>query len=245
MVMLPPYSRRDFHRQGAIGRYSFGQALETFVSSQVGYVSVADDATLEPGTAFTFACWLYKDVATITGRAVMNKWVSSAGNRSMAIHGNLGTIRMFLSVDGNSTSVVATPSMDVATPVGTWQHWAWVYDGSGATDSDKLKIYQDGVEDTSVGYSAAVPASVNDNGQALLLGNMENLNAAGNWDGGLDEVMWYQRALSAEEIALIAGRRRVSDGLVSWWRMEGNVNDSVGSNNGTINGTGTQYIAHT
>ena len=83
-----------------------------------------------------------------------------------------------------------------------------------------------------------------------------------NMFGGIiDEVSIYNRALAANEIAGIYNAGSVGkcaptppppppstnscdpapSGLVSWWKGESNVNDSVGANNGALSSSGASY----
>src|SRR5262249_44160151 len=71
-----------------------------------------------------------------------------------------------------------------------------------------------------------------------------------NFRGGIDELSMYRRALSQGEIQGIynaggggkspgtnaGGCAPPAAGLVSWWRGESNALDSVGSNNGVLQG---------
>ena len=77
---------------------------------------------------------------------------------------------------------------------GNWHHIAGVYDGS------KLAMYQDGRDVDS----KSLAGSINSNWSRVLIG--ENRQAPNRfWNGLIDEVRIYRRALTAEEISILAG----------------------------------------
>jgi len=90
-----------------------------------------------------------------------------------------------------------TPSVDGATAVGfdEWHHVAGVFDGSN------IMIYLDGVLDGSA--ATTVPIGINT--ANMLIG--ENPEATGRyWDGLIDELKIYDRALSEGEVSYLAGK---------------------------------------
>ena len=89
------------------------------------------------------------------------------------------------------------------------------------------------------------------NSGPLRIGNHATPSIFAYFKGMIDEVSIYQRALATNEIAAIyaagsAGKcappppptncAPLPMGLVSWWRGEGNGNDSFGSNNASLSG---------
>jgi len=70
----------------------------------------------------------------------------------------------------------------------------------------------------------------------LLIGRL------GKWRGlyeeAIDDIRLYRGALAEEEVRDNLADKVAKERLVSWWRFEGNANDSVGGqNHGTIMGT--------
>src|SRR5207245_10265143 len=67
------------------------------------------------------------------------------------------------------------------------------------------------------------------------------------WNGQIDEVEVFNRALTATHVAslYIAGSQGkcpctpAPDGMISWWRAEGDAVDTKDGNDGTFNGTPT------
>jgi hypothetical protein len=116
----------------------------------------------------------------------------------------------------------------------SWHHVAATLDGSA------IKIYIDGVLNNSATYSGT-PVT---NSRGVNIGAWWGYGTPSRFFNGLiDEVEIFNRALTPEEIAAIhaagsAGKCKPCApppaGLVSWWKGEGTPNDVIGPNNGTL-----------
>ena len=123
-----------------------------------------------------------------------------------------------------------------------WHNLALVYDGSGATNTDKIKIYINGVDkSSSLTFVGTVPTALNASIGNLWLGNGQNYNSP--FLGNIDEFAIWNSSLTQENITSIynSGEPARIEGAVAHWRMgedatfntNWNVPDNVGSNNGT------------
>ena len=72
-----------------------------------------------------------------------------------------------------------------------------------------------------------------------LIGHFGGIPAATAWfEGEIDQVRLYSSALSAADVTNIYNETNIpSSNFVSWYKLDGNANDSKGSNNGTWAGT--------
>jgi len=121
--------------------------------------------------------------------------------------------------DINNTEISAS----VSNPT-EWHHYALTYDGSNQ------KLYIDGILATTTSKTGSINA------------NSTNLRIGEYFNGFIDEVHIYNRALSAGEIKALYESYdpapRVSDlqkGLIGHWILDGNAKDSTPyGNNGTI-----------
>jgi hypothetical protein len=86
----------------------------------------------------------------------------------------------------------------------TWMHVAATFDGASS------KIYINGVLDKSVTF--AIPTTINSNTSGLYIGS---LLGARRWKGMLDDILLYNRALSAAEIQQLVSPQVVSPPIVS------------------------------
>jgi hypothetical protein len=94
-----------------------------------------------------------------------------------------------------TASSVAIRNSNVAPIIGEWQHVVGVYDASLQT----LNMYVDGVLRNGT-LNGTVPASqFSDNGLPIFIGNRFGF-AQQSYDGRIDDVRFYNRALSSDEI---------------------------------------------
>jgi hypothetical protein len=81
---------------------------------------------------------------------------------------------------------------------GAWHHVAAVLENDGSPDAAEVRLYVDGVEDAvTLSKSAVVDTAA---GSDVLIGS----NGVYWFDGAIDEVRIYDRALSIVEIAALA-----------------------------------------
>jgi len=108
-----------------------------------------------------------------------------------------------------------------------WHHIAGVFDNNIAT------IYINGEAQTTTNIGSGYTTSNDD----VIIGRHGNWASRYDYHKGIiDEVAIYNRALSAEEIAALAGLTCVAppEDLVSWWPGDGNADDIEGINDGTV-----------
>ena len=119
--------------------------------------------------------------------------------------------------------------LDSGTPltVGTWTHIVMVHDGA------KDIIYFNGVK---VNEKNA-PGTLDKTKYPLGIG-WDPIDDSGDFDGSLDDVQIYNRALTAGEIATLFATQNqtpvVSGNLVADYQANGNANDATGYNNHAI-----------
>jgi len=133
------------------------------------------------------------------------------------------------------------PSIEAAAelPLNEFSHVAGTWDGA------TLRIYLNGVlSGESVPGKVPTPATCD----FYIGGHVGSCSGApfngAFFNGVVDELSLYDRALSAAEIQAVgaagsAGKCptscvRAPAGLVSWWPGEGNANDAAGTNHGTV-----------
>ena len=99
---------------------------------------------------------------------------------------------------------------------GDWHHVAAVFDGSGATNADRLKIYLDGSNITGGAYSGTIPTALGAFAvsPSSLIGDSVAFTA--NFDGYIDEMaIWGGIALSEETIKAIYDTTENNPGKVA------------------------------
>ena len=95
-----------------------------------------------------------------------------------------------------ATAIASTRRRRYPTDGNTWMHVAATYDGS------TMRIYVDGVEEVPVLGPVAGPASIVANSLSLAIG--AESNGGSPFQGAIDDVYLYGRALTATEIAALA-----------------------------------------
>jgi hypothetical protein len=156
-----------------------GQALKFNGTSNV--VNMGNAAGFVIGTEATYSAWVKP--AVLQNGGIVSKWTSAAEDKNLRMRSS-GKFTFFLY---NTFSGGELLSNTVAT-VNTWYHVVGVYDGSQA------KIYINGVLDNFKDASG----NVGDNNGSMYVG----WNQGSNWyfNGSIDDVRIYNKALSATEI---------------------------------------------
>jgi len=150
------------------------------------YVVVPDSNSLNLTDAFTFEAWIYpRSFGEIQGGIILDKnsaayafYLRNVTSDPEKIAITLGGNQYF----SNNNSIV----------LDEWQHVAVTFDRS--LSSNQIKFYVDGVEAGTATRTKTVPS----NTQPLYVGNRGDLKRTFN--GAIDEVRTYNRALSGGEI---------------------------------------------
>jgi chitodextrinase len=158
------------------GAYSF--------NGSSSYIDVKDSPSLDLTNGMTLEAWVKPSAASTWRNVIMKEqqgmlvYALYANGASAASHGEIYT--------SGGNDVAADSSS--AVPTSTWTHLAVTYDGS------TLRLYQNG---SLVGSSANAGTILTSTGDLRIGGD----SIWGEWFNGLiDEVRVYNRALSASEI---------------------------------------------
>ena len=167
-------------------------------------------------TGFTLEAWIKKQSSKVDV-AVLGTWVGTSGGGPMIwIDSQVGHYDLTL---GNSSSTYLDSGRSPS--VGQWQHVAATYDGSTA------RFYVDGVQTASSTFTGSVGNS--DNWRIGAYG----ATSTGFFDGLIDNVRIYDRALSAAEIQTDMVNRiqpdRTAPQVVSSTPANGAVDTSAGT----------------
>ena len=102
------------------------------------------------------------------------------------------------------TSLYAYLTLTDVVTAGSWHNVVLVYNASGAGNTDKIKIYVDGVDKSSLlTYNGTIPTSLNASIGDFWIGNGQNYNSPFN--GKMTEVSIFDYALSASQITELYG----------------------------------------
>ena len=192
------------------------------------YVSLPDVSLLKPTTSFTVTAWV--ETTSTSAQWIMQ---SSEGNVSttngfQVYLGSDGTLRALGGNNTGQTEGTNRFSIRPFNPIndGQWHHIAITYDGATAYG------YVDALAIDSSSYANGI---VYDALNYVEIGRRNTGGATFDqyFDGRLDDVRLYDRALSNREIFYLAKTTippKPQD-MIAEWKFENNLNDNIGSNN--------------
>jgi len=201
---------RGYISDGSFTSYATNTKALDFDGSN-DYVSVAHSSDLSISGAMSITAWANPD--SLSGFPMFVSKRASSGHAYQfystgnKLNYNNGTI-------AQSSGTIST---------GAWTHVGVTFDGAGG-----VTFYING---SSAGTASAATTNPT-NTQALDLGRAYNGNY---FNGKMDEVAFFNSELSAPTISNIYSNKLYPE-MVSFWRFEDDVTDSVGSNDGTNNG---------
>jgi hypothetical protein len=169
----------------------FGNALD--FDGVDDYVIVADDDSLDITDNITISCWV-RPYVELNNQFIVAKWQDSEIDSSYGCRLEYSTVRFFLAKDNTKTSKAFS---DLLVVTNTWNHVVVSWDGN------LMRGYLNGIASSET-ESFAGPINVTS--EPLEIGyNPGYGGGAGGayFDGTIDEVAIYNRALSAEEVEQI------------------------------------------
>ncbi|HEY0428438.1 MAG TPA: LamG domain-containing protein, partial [Pyrinomonadaceae bacterium] len=221
------------YAQGKVGQAFQFSSSNGSANTQV---NVADSPALRLLNALTIDAWINPTAPGAPDNPILVKGdLSSAGSQPYSIlfvNAAINDNRIIFRVGNNSTfdSLISNANI----PLNAYTHIAVTYDGVTMT------LYINGVFDASKTTSIG---TLNQNPLPLAIGG-----GAADFNGAVDELSIYNRALSASDIQLIFNNSSPSGkckptatvapgGQTAWFAGDGNANDISGNgNNGTLDG---------
>ncbi len=191
-------------------------------------IRIPHHARLKPANAITISAWTKPVKVGKAGdpgggwQEIYRKEDGEA--RHLLATGHTGRVRgLWVGLGIGGRYVERGAAVDPATMTdGRWHHATATYDGS------TIRIYFDGREVGRFDHRGkldtrgSAPAYI-----GSLAGRMEF------FQGGIDDVRVYARALSAAEVqALASGQEVEPRGLVGWWKLDGDLRNSVAGPDG-------------
>ncbi len=168
----------------------FGDAL-TFDGSS-NYVSIPANSHMEvEGNEFTISAWI--NLANISSdQTIIANGGSSYGFGLVILSGGSGVSLYKIGVTGQTVTYTHTFS------TGTWYHIVAVQHFSSPGNPSFVEVFVNGV---SIGTNNDANAYTSSSGQTISIG----YGPSGFFNGSLDDVRVYNRALSNQEIKILAG----------------------------------------
>ena len=214
------------------------------------YVHVGDVAAIDTATALSECAW------TKASSVTTDHYISAKSNTTAdgflffrddigSVSGRTDTYTIYIA-ESSGASAVRIEGASNSSKLNAWTHVCFTY-LEDATNG--LRLYVNGIEDANSPVSTAGIIGLNSGGNFLTLGS--GSTGATNFNGSLDDIRIYNRALSITEIKKLynTGSTNINDtdisngsgdtlksGLVGWWTFDGpnlktNVADSSGNGN--------------
>ncbi|MFZ9738863.1 MAG: LamG-like jellyroll fold domain-containing protein, partial [Prochlorotrichaceae cyanobacterium] len=186
--------------------------------------------------AFTVEAWINIDEFDSVWQTIV-----ATGNQSWRLHRNNNTNKIAFTVGNQENEVIRTVNSQTSFPDGQWHHLAGVYDGTN------VHLYVDGVLEGS--SNATIAFDVPDSNFNITIGyNPESVGINGetgrHFDGKIDEVKLWDRALTAAEIVnnLTTDLTGSEPDLVGYWDFDDSeglarvIDRSANANHGRFRG---------
>ncbi|MHC4602581.1 MAG: LamG-like jellyroll fold domain-containing protein, partial [Planctomycetota bacterium] len=195
------------------------------------YVDVGDVTFLDGASEATFSLWVKLDSLTLN-QIFIHK-LGDIGNRSFQVLIDDVTSGEFDGDIFDGTKRYFIRSTNAALKTGEWYHLVFVWNGG-----DIGNLYKNGIQLTFSEATTTTPVTISDSSVPLAIGIQANDLSSNPFNGKMDDVRIYNRALPPGEIWQLYGGE--PSGPVSHWKFdegEGDIAyDSAGTNHGTIYG---------
>ncbi|MFH1725968.1 MAG: LamG domain-containing protein, partial [Elusimicrobiota bacterium] len=169
-----------------------GQAFSLDGSND--YVRIEDDPSLSPGSGITMMAWIKPlgsahDIRTILSKAAHASWTHPYSVYNLRIWNGDGTNPVEFWASDYGWTLTSTSFF----PLGQWRFVAATYDGA------EERVYVDG----NLERTRAVSGAINSSAQPLAIGTRNPSDMGELFNGLVDEVALFDRAVSAADIQAI------------------------------------------
>jgi hypothetical protein len=198
-------------------------------------IDIAQNASLEPDgsvNGMTVQMWV-RGTAPGAYKYLLTKTFSGGvGSYALYTGGNGGAL-FYIWLQGGV--LIVSPDAGPGVWDGNWHQLTGVYDGQ------VVRIYVDGQQvgsgtDSLTGGSIEYSNGRTANGD-LVIGDFSSPPSPSLFGRDIDEVKLFDHALTDSDVATTFANQNstvATNGLLGWWRGEGNAFDSAGSKNGRI-----------
>ena len=172
------------------------------------HVLGADATYLNGLDAMTICVWVKSDVIDTDKGLLIFQDPAGADNNGMrydvagATAGGANVLKMSVVSTGGNQQIESSGGLQTT----EWQHCAMVW-----SSGEQLKFYVNGMPDSPSANSEATTGVTTDFEKLLLGKGGKDEGAGAGWDGRIDDLRIYDRALSAAEIAGLVGMSKPYD----------------------------------
>ena len=162
------------------------------------YIDCGNNASISDVSVFSVSLWFKTN-------GIPDPWPAPWSYPHMISHRDLSQVFWAFYLHGDwsaklTGSIFTTGSpahsvLNFVPDVGTWYHAVMTYDDHG---DRKVRVYVDGEELSYALHTSATGTMLSNPSVNIAIGN--RIGGGRDWDGSIDDVRIYNRALSAEEI---------------------------------------------
>lgn len=187
---------------GAVKRFTLNNGLH-FLNSGSTRVTIADNAAFDFSSGFTAEAWIKADV--LATRNIFSQYGSSQEAFSLFLKSG-GIFEFTITTNGSTDLYFDTNNTAITT--GTWYHIAVTFDGT------TMRAYVNGV----ASGTKAVSGTMFNSSAPIEIGARNNAHF---FDGSIDEVRFWNRALSVTEISNNMNKQvpNNANGLIAYYNM--------------------------
>jgi hypothetical protein len=200
-------------------RFSNSNSAYSF-NGKNNHITVADNSSLSPN-ALSISFWVNATQFCPTGSTLCDLISKDINPKSRQWTSQLlqnGKIRT-----ATFTTTENTFDSDISITLNTWYHIVRVWDGTTCS------IYINNV----LHGSMAMTGNMRTGSAPVEIGGSNSQY----FQGKLDDIRIYNRALTSSEIAALYNENSLSSGIIAYFPFNGNANDASGNgNNGTVTG---------
>lgn len=176
---------------------SFNTYAIDFESTSSQYGATANTALLNGVNKMTVEAWVKPETVSST-HTILSRWVVSPANSLLFIFDiDVGVPKFIISPDNSGTKTASATSATIST--GSWQHVAAVYDGTQATNGDRVVLYING-SPVATTVEASFPATLYGSAPDSPI-QLARYNEVNYYDGIGDEFRIWNTARTAGEIS--------------------------------------------
>lgn len=165
--------------------------------------------------SFTLSAWIYPTVSQANRQTIIgNRNWNTSPYQGWSFKTSLqsGVNRIEMEIDSGTT--VASYYTTTGVGLNQWHHVVGVYDASQSAIGDRFSFYINGSLVGKAAFSAQIPATIT-YATKLTIGALQDQNGSqyAFWNGKLDEVAIFNKALSADKIQQIYNATAVVNGV--------------------------------
>lgn len=166
-------------------------------TTQFGSIGDGSGFTILNGaTNASWSCWLNRDTAALN-QSLVSRQNTATTVFCYELAANSSDDFVFLSDNGGLCSGTVATTLSTS----TWYHLTVTYNGGGATDADKVKMYINGAAQSVTFAGTAIPSTLPTSADTTNL-LFANRQAGLFLDGSLENVKIYNATLDPSEVAL-------------------------------------------